>query len=79
MSGRSGSGPFGAEAQICWLGQPAQEAAVPACWDSGPGQCSGVGATREEEGSCSREGGIVRRGLGVTPLCCLTEGFSEVG
>ena len=40
MSGMSGSGPFGAEAQIFWFGQPAQESAVPACWDSGPGQCS---------------------------------------
>lgn len=24
MAGRSGSGPLGAVAQICWLGQPAQ-------------------------------------------------------
>ena len=24
IAGRSGSGPFGVVAQICWLGQPAQ-------------------------------------------------------
>lgn len=42
----SGSGPLGAEAHICWLGQPAHESAVPAFSDSGPGQCSGSGATR---------------------------------
>lgn len=40
MSGRSGSGPLGAVAQICWLGQPSQAEAVPACSPSGPGQCS---------------------------------------
>lgn len=40
MRGMSGSGPFGAEAHIAWLGQPAQESAWPACCDSGPGQCS---------------------------------------
>jgi hypothetical protein len=41
MSGMSGSGPLGAEAHIFWLGHPAHESAVPAAWDSGPGQCSG--------------------------------------
>lgn len=45
MSAMSGSGPLGAEAQIAWLGQPAQESACPAVEDSGPGQCSGSGAT----------------------------------
>lgn len=45
MRGMSGSGPFGADAQMAWLGQPAQESAWPACCDSGPGQCSGSGAT----------------------------------
>lgn len=45
MRGISGSGPLGAEAQIAWLGQPAQESALPAASDSGPGQCSGSGAT----------------------------------
>lgn len=40
MSGISGSGPFGAVAQMAWFGQPAQESALPACCDSGPGQCS---------------------------------------
>ena len=46
MRGISGSGPLGAEAHIAWLGQPAQESAFPAASDSGPGQCSGSGATR---------------------------------
>lgn len=41
ISGMSGSGPFGADAQIDWLGQPAQASPLPADWDSGPGQCSG--------------------------------------
>jgi hypothetical protein len=45
MAGMSGSDPFGADAQIAWLGQPAQESALPAVSDSGPGQCSGSGAT----------------------------------
>jgi len=40
MIGISGSGPFGVEAQICWFGQPAQASPLPACSDSGPGQCS---------------------------------------
>jgi hypothetical protein len=40
MMGMSGSGPFGAEAHIAWLGQPAQLSALPAWRDSGPGQCS---------------------------------------
>lgn len=44
IKGMSGSGPLGAEAHICWLGQPAHESAAPACSDSGPGQCSGSGA-----------------------------------
>lgn len=41
MAGRSGSGPLGAVAQICWFGQPAQASLVPAVVDSGPGQWSG--------------------------------------
>jgi len=45
MAGMSGSGPLGADAQMAWLGQPAQESAFPAASDSGPGQCSGSGAT----------------------------------
>ena len=40
MRGMSGSGPLGAEAHIAWLGHPAQESALPAVADSGPGQCS---------------------------------------
>jgi len=44
IAGMSGSGPLGAEAQMAWLGQPAQESACPAEADSGPGQCSGSGA-----------------------------------
>lgn len=36
----SGSGPFGAEAHMAWLGQPAQAEDWPAVCDSGPGQCS---------------------------------------
>ncbi len=40
MIGMSGSGPFGAEAQIAWFGQPSQASPLPACSDSGPGQCS---------------------------------------
>lgn len=42
----SGSGPFGADAQIFWFGHPAHESAVPAFSDSGPGQDSGSGATK---------------------------------
>lgn len=45
ITGMSGSGPLGAEAHIAWFGQPAQESAFPAVSDSGPGQCSGSGAT----------------------------------
>ena len=72
IKGISGSGPFGAVAQIAWFGHPAQESALPACWDSGPGQCSGSGATRlgfcfsglartsaTESGPASREGAMV--------------------
>ena len=44
--GMSGSGPLGVEAQMDWLGQPAQAEPWPASVDSGPGQCSGSGATR---------------------------------
>lgn len=47
IRGMSGSGPLGAEAHIFWLGQPAHESAVPAVSDSGPGQCSGSGATKD--------------------------------
>ena len=50
MRGMSGSGPLGADAQTAWFGHPAQESAVPAFSDSGPGQCSGSGAT-----SCGRD------------------------
>lgn len=46
MREMSGSGPLGAEAHIAWFGQPAHESAVPAAWESAPGQCSGSGATR---------------------------------
>jgi hypothetical protein len=46
MRGMSGSGPFGAEAHICWFGHPSQASALPAWSDSGPGQCSGSGAAR---------------------------------
>ena len=47
MKGMSGSGPLGVDAQILWLGQPAQASPWPASLDSGPGQCSGSGAMRE--------------------------------
>ena len=47
MRGMSGSGIFGVEAQMLWLGQPAQASPWPASLDSGPGQCSGSGAMRE--------------------------------
>ena len=47
MSGMSGSGPLGVEAQMDWFGQPAQASPWPARVDSGPGQCSGSGAMRE--------------------------------
>ena len=47
MRGRSESGPMGVEAQMLWLGQPAQASPWPARLDSGPGQCSGSGAMRE--------------------------------
>lgn len=62
ISGISGSGPFGAVAHIFWFGQPTQASPFPACSDSGPGQCSGSGASslgralrfdeRASEGSC---------------------------
>lgn len=39
--GISGSGPLGAAAQMAWLGQPLHASPLPACSDSGPGQCSG--------------------------------------
>lgn len=42
----SESGPMGVEAQMLWLGQPAQASPWPARLDSGPGQCSGSGAMR---------------------------------
>lgn len=42
MMGMSGSGPFGAEAHMDWLGHPLQASPWPACSDSGPGQCSVV-------------------------------------
>lgn len=46
MIGRSGSGAAAPpEAQMDWLGQPAQEEAVPAVEEVGPGQCSGGGAS----------------------------------
>ena len=57
MVDMSGSGPFGADAHIAWFGHPAQESAFPAASDSGPGQCSGSGAT-----SC----GVAFRGLDRT-------------
>lgn len=59
MIAMSGSGPLGAEAHIAWLGQPAHESAFPAVLDSGPGQCSGSGATSF---------GAVLRGLERTSL-----------
>jgi len=74
MAGISGSGPLGAEAHIAWFGQPAQESAFPAVSDSGPGQCSGSGATSLgadfrglESTSCtssgaSREGAMMCKG-----------------
>lgn len=41
MTGISRSGPLVAlAAQIFWFGQPLQASALPACSDSGPGQCS---------------------------------------
>ena len=43
----SGSGPLGfCDAQMDWLGQPAQAEEVPAEEDSGPGQWAGSGAMR---------------------------------
>jgi len=57
----SGSGPLGAEAHIAWLGHPAQESDFPAVSDSGPGQCSGSGATSL---------GAVLRGLEITSWTC---------
>lgn len=45
MSGMSGSGPLEVVAHMDWLGQPAQASPFPARLDSGPGQCSGSGAT----------------------------------
>jgi hypothetical protein len=39
ITATSGSGPFGADAQIAALGQPWQLAAFPACSLCGPTQC----------------------------------------
>lgn len=74
IAGISGSGPFGAEAHIAWFGHPAQESAFPAVSDSGPGQCSGSGATSlgaalrglertscTDSGASSKEGAIAAR------------------
>lgn len=47
MRGMSESRPLGVDAQMVWLGQPAQASPWPASLDSGPGQCSGSGAMRE--------------------------------
>lgn len=41
MAARSGSGPFGADAQAAWLGQPSQAAALPASSLAVPGQSAG--------------------------------------
>jgi hypothetical protein len=68
MAGMSGSGPLGAEAHIAWFGQPAQESAFPAVSDSGPGQCSGSGATSL---------GALLRGLESTS--CTSSGASREG
>ena len=68
MAGISGSGPLGAEAHIAWFGQPAQESAFPAVSDSGPGQCSGSGATSF---------GALFRGLERTS--CTSSGASREG
>lgn len=86
MSGMSGSGPLGADAQMAWLGQPAHAASLPAACDSGPGQCSGSGATRAgadlrealraEETSVVVEGGSSREGAMV--VACGV-GFAPVG
>lgn len=66
----SGSGPLGAEAQIAWLGQPAQASDCPACSDSGPGQCSGSGATRS---------GAVLRGADSADWTDVVRSASSVG
>ena len=60
MKGMSGSGPFGVEAQMLWLGQPTQASPWPACLDSGPGQCSGSGAMREGWFFSGAEGSIFK-------------------
>ena len=57
MTGMSGSGPLGVDAQMAWLGQLAQESVLPAERDSGPGQCSGSGAM---------SWGVVFKGLDIT-------------
>jgi hypothetical protein len=63
MAGMSGSGPFGAGAQMAWFGHVWQASPCPACIDSRPGQCSGSGATSWfvplSYGGSSREGAIV--------------------
>lgn len=72
MEGMSGSGPLGAEAQMDWLGQPAQEADVPAVVEEGPGQCSGSGAT--SGGGCLR--GVVRSiGWGEATAAAMVDFF----
>ena len=78
MTGISGSGPLlGADAQIAWFGHPAHESALPARSDSGPGQCSGSGATNSgrafsgcEITSCTASGSSSRDGA-ISPFSSL--------
>jgi hypothetical protein len=83
MTGISGSGPFGAEAHIAWLGQPAQLSAVPACCDSGPGQCSKIEHQHlfdhTATGACC-DGGVAGRcvpGSGATSFGAALSGASK--
>lgn len=74
MIGMSGSGPLGADAHIAWLGHPSQESAFPAASDSGPGQCSGSGATslgavlRGADSTSSTDSGTSREGAMMSLL-----------
>jgi hypothetical protein len=82
MSGISGSELLGADAQMAWLGRPAQESALPAVSDSGPGQCSGSGATSfgavlrgfrrtfSTRSGSSRESAMVNAFLFALPITC---------
>ena len=80
IRGMSGSGPFGADAHIAWLGHPAQLSARPAFSDSGPGQCSAeyVVSILYVRDGVKRGGGAQRTWLRRNKLGRCLEGRVEI-